>query len=333
MAVRILLDLNIFELIAPGPQSLDELAKATGADARLLKRVLRMATSIRWLKQDVADQWQATPISQVATLPPFRAWLITHFDTRVQTYSEFPEWLRKHDFKTSWAGAEDNIWLQENKEPVWAYMASHPEYSALFDTAMSIQDNLPPDMIPPYPFADDEVATSVRDDEVAFVDIGGGFGQTIEFVKQNYPKLQGKFILQDLPKTIDVLDKSKVDAAGYEAQVHDFFGEQPVKGARYYNMRRVLHDWNDEKSVEILKANRPALDPKKSKLLIQDFVLPDKNAALFESQIDLMMMTSLDGQERSESDWRVLLEKAGFKIDRIHRAQVGTTSVIEASVA
>src|SRR5688572_33067746 len=101
MAVRIALDLKIFELVAPQAQSLDDLVQATSADRRLLKRVLRMVTALGWLKQDAEDQWQATPLSQHSTIPAFRAWLIAHFDTRMQTYAEFPEWLKRHDYKTS----------------------------------------------------------------------------------------------------------------------------------------------------------------------------------------------------------------------------------------
>ncbi|KAJ3546932.1 hypothetical protein NM208_g1767 [Fusarium decemcellulare] len=332
MAIKIALDLKIFDHFASKPQSLEELVKATKADARLLNRILRLITALGWIKQDAVDVWQSTPLSRLATVPAFRDWLTVHFDTRMQTYSEFPEWLRKHDYKTSWASDTDNIWLQENGEPVWEYMASHPEYGARFDSAMSMQDSLPPEMSPPYPFPDELKDTKVDGESVTLVDVGGGFGQTIDSIKTNYPDLGGKFILQDLPKSIDALDAARSQTAGFQAMSHDFFKEQPVKGAKYYHMRRILHDWNDEKCLEILAAARSAMDPAYSKLLVVDFVLPDLNAGLLESHLDLMMMTTCDGQERSESEWHQLLGKAGFRIDRILRPEVGTTSVIEASI-
>lgn len=327
------MDLNIFELVASKPQSLDELVDATKADARLLGRILRVITSLGWLTQNEVDKWQATPLSQTAAIPPFRNWLLVHFDTRMEVFTKFPEWLRKHDHKTSWASDTDNIWLQENGEPIWDFMASHPDYSARFDSAMSMQESLPAEMSPNYPFAEELSEIKAEEGGVTLVDIGGGFGQSIETIKKKYPDLPGTFVLQDLPKSIDAIEPGRPQSSGFEAQAHDFFTEQPVKGAKYYHLRRVLHDWNDEKCLEILAATRPALDPAYSKLIILDFVLPDVNAGVFESHIDIQMMVSCDGQERSESDWHKLLEKAGFKIDKILRAEVGATAVIEASIA
>lgn len=333
MAIRIALDLKLFDLVAPGPQTLDDLVQATQADAKLLRRLLRMLTAIGWLKQESVDKWGATPMSSAATIPAPRDWLIAHFDTRMETFTKFPEWLRKHNHKTSWLSDTNNIFMEQNNESAWEYMASHPEYGARFDSAMSMQDSFPPEMSPRWPFDEEGQHIKNKGDGVTLVDIGGGFGQTIESIKKAHPQLPGPFVLQDLPKSIDGLDPSRMSSIGFEAQAHDFFQPQPIKGAKYYLMRRVLHDWNDKKCLEILVATRSAMDASYSKLIIVDFVLPDLNAGLFETQTDLMMMTSCDGQERSELEWHELLEKAGFKIDRITKAEIGATAVIEASLA
>ncbi|KAF5006906.1 hypothetical protein FDECE_6740 [Fusarium decemcellulare] len=215
MAIKIALDLKIFDHLTSKPQSLGELVKATNADARLLNRILRLITALGWIKQDTVDVWQSTPLSQLATIPAFRDWLTVHSDTRMQTYSEFPEWLRKHDYNTSWASDTDNIWLQENGEPVWEYMASHPQYGARFDSAMSTQDSLPPEMSPPYPFLDELKDIKVDEESFTLVEGGGCFGQTIESIKANHPDLGGKFILQDLSKSIDALNAARVQTAGF----------------------------------------------------------------------------------------------------------------------
>ena len=91
MAIRIALDLKLFDLVAPGPQTLDDLVQATQADAKLLRRLLRMLTAIGWLKQESVDKWGATPMSSAATIPAPRDWLIAHFDTRMETFTKFPE--------------------------------------------------------------------------------------------------------------------------------------------------------------------------------------------------------------------------------------------------
>ena len=100
---------------------------------------------------------------------------------------------------------------------------------------------------------------------------------------------------------------------------HDFFTPQPIKGAKYYHLRRVLHDWNDRPNIKILEATRAAMIDTSdySRLLIKEFVLPDVGAGFSESMVDLIMMQVCDGMERTESQWHELLGKTGFKIVKI----------------
>ena len=67
-----------------------------------------------------------------------------------------------------------------------------------------------------------------------------------------------------------------------------------------------------------------------SRLLINDIVLPDKGAARFATQSDINMLALLAAMERSEAQWRQLLEQAGLKIMEIW--QGNPESVIEAEV-
>jgi hypothetical protein len=332
MAVRIAIDLNLFDLIAAKPSTLDELAGNTKANPRLLKRILRMVTAIGYLQQTEIDKWEATPLTHALTMPPLKNWLIVHFDNRIELYAQFPEWLKQHDYKTSWL-EDDNIYHQVYGTDTWSFFEQRPELSRIFDSAMSIQENFPPEMKPPYPFQTELDQIKQGPDAVTLVDVGGGFGQAIMALKQAYPDVPGRFILQDLPKTIQKADVAKAKEVGFEPMVHDFFQPQPIKGAKYYHLRRVLHDWNDDNCLKILAAVRSAMDPAYSRLLIGDFVLSDISPGPAETFIDLMMMVTCDGGERAESEWHALLGNAGFKIDKIWRADVGTTGIIEASVA
>ena len=78
-------------------------------------------------------------------------------------------------------------------------------------------------------------------------------------------------------------------------------------------MHHILHDWADEKCLLILKHIKAAMSPNYSKILIHDLVLPNQNASAYQCVWDLTMMTVNWGKERSERQWRILLEKAGFK--------------------
>lgn len=84
-----------------------------------------------------------------------------------------------------------------------------------------------------------------------------------------------------------------------------------------YYLRNILHDWSDQKCLEILASIRPAMVAGQSVLLIDELVLPEKEAPLRESQLDIEMLVHLAGAERTERDWRKLLSDAGFDVRRV----------------
>jgi demethylsterigmatocystin 6-O-methyltransferase len=330
--VRIALDLNLFQIIQKST-SLDEIVQKTDADPMILQRILRAVCSIGYLKQTDVKQWEPTPITHALNVPGLHDWMIAHFDERMVITGKFPAWLKARGHKTTGAN-DDNVATEVLKDSIWEWLEKHPEDSAIFDSAMSVQERFPKEMIPPYPFSGDIGEVRADPGAVAFVDIGGGFGQAIKRLRGEYPGLKGRFILQDLPKSIEKIDAVQAKEGGFEPTVHDFFTPQPIKGAKYYHLRRVMHDWNDEPCLNILKATHSAMKdtPDYSRLLINDFVLPDVGCGFIESMLDLMMMQTCDGMERTETQWHELLGKAGFKIVKIWRADVGTTCVIEAVV-
>lgn len=93
----------------------------------------------------------------------------------------------------------------------------------------------------------------------------------------------------------------------------------------------ILHDWPDDHCIKILKNTMSAMTPGYSKILISDVVLPDKGAAVWPVQSDMTMMTVLAAMERSASQWKTLLERAGLKIIKIHEKV--PESVVEAELA
>ena len=86
------------------------------------------------------------------------------------------------------------------------------------------------------------------DSQPLIVDVGGGLGHDIVAFKEKFPGLPGKLIVQDLPV---VIDEIKGLPSGIEATAYDFFKPQPVKGAKVYYLRTVLHDWPDKQAREI----------------------------------------------------------------------------------
>jgi hypothetical protein len=332
-AARIAIDLNIFEIVTK-PTNLDELSQITNADPVILQRILRAVCAVGWLKQTAITEWEPTPITLALNFPALRDWVIAHFDERVVVCGKFPEWLKKRGYKTTGA-ADDNVFTETLGGPIWEWYEKRPQENAIFDSAMSIQENFPKETRPPYPFSEDIGELRTDPDAVTLVDIGGGFGQAIKALHADYPGLEGRFVLQDLPKTINQIDVTEAKNDGFEPMVHDFFTPQVIKGAKFYHLRRVLHDWNDGPSIKILKATREAMKdtPDYSRLLIHEWILPDVGCGFNEAVVDLIMMQVCDGMERTESQWHELLRKTGFKIEKIWRADVGTIGVIEAVLA
>ena len=95
----------------------------------------------------------------------------------------------------------------------------------------------------------------------------------------------------------------------------------------------MLHDWPDAECQKILLHLSAAMQPVYSKLLINEFIIPDVGASDFITAVDLTMMTMSGGMERTESQWRKLLASAGLGIERIWSTSgeaQETESVIEA---
>lgn len=331
MALRVASDMRLFEFVDK-PTDLDELVEKTSADRMVLRRILSAVSSVGYLKQTDVNTWEATPMTYAIRVPALSAWLEHHFDSRLMVYDAFPKWLAKRHYQST-ASVTDCVLSEVFGMPVWEFHERNPGRAAVFDLAISTEDQEPPERRPPYPF--NEQLSDLRSDDVTLVDIGGGHGQAVQTMRSLYPYLTGRFIVQDLPKTVETIDPKYASEAGFEPMVHDFFTPQPIKGAKYYHMRRVLHDWNDETAAKILKHTHEAMKDSAdySRLLICDFVLPDIGAGMEETMLDLMMFTVCGGMERTESHFAELLHSCGFKIVKIWKAPVGAVAIIEAAIA
>jgi hypothetical protein len=93
-----------------------------------------------------------------------------------------------------------------------------------------------------YPFGSELAKLNIADEEVAMVDIAGGQGHVVAEIRQRYPHVRGRFIVQDLHSTFDAVDSPPV---GVEFMPYDIFTPQAGRAHVYY-YRHIVHDWNDE---------------------------------------------------------------------------------------
>ena len=189
--------------------------------------------------------------------------------------------------------------------------------------------------------------------ELTVVDVGGGLGHVSRALVDHSPTV--KCIVEDSPDVV-VQAQEGLPAELRERisfQAHDFFQEQPVKGADVYLLRLVLHDWSDKYSKMIIKALIPALKPG-AKVVINDRVIPgrgetphlaerearsatplmrmaSKTDRRFDSDYDMYMLAFQNAKERTADDWTALFKEAdqNFKLTRVYQPPKSSLAIVE----
>ncbi|EFE40402.1 cytochrome P450 monooxygenase, putative [Trichophyton verrucosum HKI 0517] len=154
-------------------------------------------------------------------------------------------------------------------------------------------------------------------DGSTIVDIGGGNGQNAIRLVKSYPQLAA--IVQDHVSVISNAENMVKESYREEIasrttwEAHDYYAQQPQKGADIYLLSHVLMDNSDEKCVKMIQEVAKVMDPAKSKLLIHDFVdLPrtvGEGARLIE-MLDLHLIASLNTHSRTELEFDSIIERA-----------------------
>lgn len=156
------------------------------------------------------------------------------------------------------------------------------------------------------------------------VDVGGGAGYVAKALAKAFPGM--KCIVYDLPHVV----KEEMNTEGVVYEAGDMFVSVPPADA--FLLMRVLHDWNDEKALQILKRCREAIVEDEGKLIIVDMIIEEndgKDIKHIKLAYDILMMTYVGGRERTEKEWRSLLLRAGFRHCTITRIKA-LQHVIEA---
>ncbi|GAT29126.1 O-methyltransferase [Aspergillus luchuensis] len=177
--------------------------------------------------------------------------------------------------------------------------------------------------------ADRVAPNPVHPGEPFFVDVGGGHGHQCIQLRDKYPYLRGRLVLQDLPEAVDHLPPLD----GIQVMAHDIFQPQTMKkidlaGAKFYYLRRILHDYPDSQCAHILQHLATAMGPD-SRILVDEMLLPDVNASWQATLADISLMISLGGKERTKKQWTELAERVGLRIEEIHTYDLESkTSII-----
>ena len=156
-------------------------------------------------------------------------------------------------------------------EQLFAYLERRPERARVFGSAMSTYST-GPGWEPEHVLQSFDWA-ALKSGTV--VDVGGAIGTAMSILSCHHPQLS--CIVQDLGNVIENHLKPSTHSEGrVQYMAHDFFAEQPVKGADVYFFRMVFHDWSDHDSVRILRALIPALKPG-AHIVLNEWCMPEPN--------------------------------------------------------
>lgn len=335
-STRTLVDLKVFNTLASSSQSQTaiQLAEAAGADPKLLERLLKLAAVQDFVHEIGPDEYVASGITKLlATDGPSGAFV--DLTAPFRSYGSLPEFLKdqKYQNPTSKDNTAFKKALNTDKHFFdWTFSPGNEYCARGFENHMKWK-TFSGRWFDVQPLIDEVFGAGVKDDEVLMVDVGGSTGYDLTIFKEAYPDLPGRLIVQDVPSTIESLDHAALKAKAVEAMQHDFFTPEPVKGAKAYYLKAILHDWPDEQCRQILSNLKPALRSGYSRILVNDIVVPDVGANWWETSLDMLMMTVHGSYERRERDFKALVESVGLKVRKVWTVEGAHEKVVEIELA
>ncbi|KAI1844471.1 hypothetical protein JX266_009358 [Neoarthrinium moseri] len=310
-AAKIGFDLGLFKLLAKaeGSLELEDIATATGADIALLSRYMRYLASVGAVKEVAKDQYMANNVTKNLAGDAVVAGISHAFLTLSPMFQALPGFLKKSSYKEP-TDEMHTVFQEAMKTPLHAFdwISAKPEDLQHFNNWMALRRQPDLTWLTVYPITV-EVADLTNSQRAIFVDIGGGIGHQCVQFKGKYPDVQGRLITQDLELAIN----NAPPTPNVEFMVHNFFDPQPVKGAKFYYLRTVLHNHPDYKVQQILKHIKAAM-ASDSVLLIDEMVLPESGVNSYTTAIDLTMMSAFAAMERTEAQWRNIITDAGLSL-------------------
>lgn len=292
--------LGIADLLADDPRSVDELAEAASANAGALYRILRGLAAFGVFTEVAPRQFGLTPQAELLraghpnSLRPLAIFM------GEEPYRAWGDLLHTaHTGETAF----DHVY----GEPHFTWLAHHPEASATFNASMSGgSQRAASSILPAYDFAAAET----------IVDVGGGEGALLAAILRANPGPRG--VLFDLDHVVAEA-RPALAAAGLAERcvtvAGDFFTTPPPAGDLYL-LKNIIHDWDDARSLAILRNCAVAMPPGARIVLIELLIEPG-NAPSLAKSLDLQMLVMNGGRQRTEEEYRQLYAAAGLRLTRV----------------
>jgi ubiquinone/menaquinone biosynthesis C-methylase UbiE len=298
-ALRTFVSLRIADVLAPRPLPIETLAQRSGADALALHRVLRHLATHDVVVESPPGTFALTPLG--ATLRSdegagIAARVAERLDDRVVHL--LPQAVR------TGRPAYDIAY----GESIFDTVARNPATAKSFHEAMRDRGRrLAPAIVAGYDWA--------RAHHV--IDVGGGTGEVSAALLAAHPALRATVV-----DRADAIERARRDdrqdsavSARCTWVASDFFAAVPDSGDLYL-LASVLHDWRDERALEILATCRRAMRDG-ARLLVADVLVPEGNDRHPAKQLDMEMLLLFEGRERTRDELVALLRTAGFEPTRV----------------
>jgi hypothetical protein len=311
--LRTAAQLCLADHLADGPRTAQQLATLTSTHAPALYRLLRTLACIGIFSEDTAHRFSITPLAE-----PLRSNVPASVRTSILS-------LTGDLFIVPWSKLVYSVQTGQScfekyfGEPFFDHLSTHPEEAAMFS-----------DLLIGHNSADAPAIAAAYDFSSCshIADIGGATGHIVTTVLAGHPGPRGT--LFDLPHNQSgaaelIQSRGMADRVTFSAG--SFFESIPT-GCDLYMLSHIIHDWSEEQCLNILGNCHRAMSPT-SRLLIIEMVLPDGNAFHPGKMLDMTMLATTSGQERTESEYRALLEKANFQLTRVIPTS-SAVSIVEA---
>jgi len=304
--------LGVADQLDSEPLPVNELAAKVGANPQALYRALRACTAVGVFTEQPGQIFANNPLSQ--TLCSNVPGSMRDFAIAQAAPGHWRPWeLLTQVVKTGKSSAREALGCE-----LWDWYGSHAEESAAFSGAM---DNLAAQVAA-------EVTRAIDFSNVGrVVDVGGASGTLVTAVLRAFPQTKG--VLLDLSHVVAPVKKT-LAAVGLgercEAVAGDFFEAVPQGDVML--LKQILHDWNDEQCVSLLRNCADSL-PKAGRVLVVEMVISEDGRPSPAHLMDVNMLVLLPGKERTATEYGKLFSAAGLKLERVH-ATHSPFSIVEA---
>src|SRR5688572_29090733 len=306
-------ELGLADHLAAGPRSAEELAGPTGTHAPSLHRLMRTLGNLGVLTQGPDGRFGLTPLGEALRTGAPGSARSTILTVASETFSRAMGEL-KYSVQTGRRGFDKAF-----GEEFFDFLAKDADAASRFsETMIGIHGMEPAAVAEAYDFSGVET----------LLDVGGASGHMLATILERHPSTRG--VLYDLPHV--VTDAPALLAArGVAERVTiaggSFFEHVPAGGDAYI-LSHIVHDWDEEKCLALLGHVRRAMKPG-GRLLIVEMVLPEGDAPHPGKMFDMVMLVIPGGQERTAEEYRALLARAGFRLERVVPT-ASAVSVVEA---